>query len=77
MPFDDDPFLVVASARRGRRADTVLLGRSLEPVGRSSGIVTALLAVGMPVLLLVVGVTTWRVVGRRWARSRRSGPRST
>lgn len=68
VPLDDDPFLAVAvgaDTADGRR--TVLVARSVDPVGRSSGIVSVLLAVGLPALLAVVGVTTWRVVGRALA----------
>ena len=68
VPVDDDPYLAVAvGATAGGERYTVLVARSVEPVGRSSGIVTALLAAGLPALLAVVGTTTWLVVGRTLA----------
>jgi signal transduction histidine kinase len=69
VPIDnDDAFLAVAAAadtNEGRR--TVVVARTLDTVGESTRIVSALLAVGLPVLLLVVAATTWRVVGRALA----------
>ena len=68
VPVDDDPYLAVAvGATAGGERYTVLVARSVEPVGRPSGIVTALLAAGLPALLAVVGTTTWLVVGRTLA----------
>lgn len=46
---------------------TVLVGRSTELVTDSTGLVIAVLAGGVPMLLLLVGFTTWRVVGRTLA----------
>jgi HAMP domain-containing protein len=66
VPIDNDDFLAVAAAAttvQGRR--TVLVARVADMVGESTRIVTLLLAVGLPVLLLVVAATTWKVVG--WA----------
>jgi signal transduction histidine kinase len=63
-PFDE-PFLVAASSSvtsRGRL--TVLVARSLEVVAEASAFLKAEVAVAMPLLLLVIGVLTWRVVGR-------------
>jgi signal transduction histidine kinase len=40
-----------------------LIGRGLDALDDSTAAVTAGLAVGVPLLLLVVGVTTWRIVG--------------
>ena len=65
VPFDDDPFLVVAMPSSDGR--TVLVGRSLDTVGAATGAVTVLLALGVPALLLVVAATTWRAVGRALA----------
>jgi signal transduction histidine kinase len=65
VAFEDDPFLVLAtsaSAPEGPR--TILVGRTLETVTESSQVVVNLLATGLPLLLLVVTVTTWSVVGR-------------
>jgi signal transduction histidine kinase len=68
VPIDNDDFLAVAVAAttpRGRL--TVLAARVADIVGESIRIVTVLLAVGLPALLLVVAVTTWKVVGRALA----------
>jgi signal transduction histidine kinase len=65
VPFDDDAFLLVSAPASGER--TVLVGHSLDTVDGSTRTLTALLAVGLPALLLVVGATTWRVVGRALA----------
>jgi signal transduction histidine kinase len=43
---------------------TVIVGRSLEDVDEATRPVVASLLVGVPLLLLVVGAVTWRVVGR-------------
>jgi signal transduction histidine kinase len=66
VPIDNDDFLAVAVAAttpQGRL--TVVVARVADMVGESTRIVTVLLAVGLPVLLLVVAATTWKVVG--WA----------
>jgi len=65
VPFDDDDFLLVSAPAGADR--TVLVGQSLDTVGESTRALVALLAVGLPALLLVVGVTTWQVVGRALA----------
>jgi signal transduction histidine kinase len=44
-----------------------VVARSVEAVGEATGAVAGLLAVGLPLLLAVVGVTTWMVVGRALA----------
>jgi signal transduction histidine kinase len=62
VPFDDDPFLAVAAEASGDQ--TVVVGRSLESVLESSQVVLGLLMVGSPLLLVLVGAVTWRVVGR-------------
>ena len=68
VPVENGPFLVVAAAANSEDGPfTVVLGRSLEEVGETRGEVASLLAVGVPLLLLVVGVVTWRVVGRALA----------
>jgi signal transduction histidine kinase len=67
-PDEDEPYLVVAA-----RADTpdgprtVLIAGTLEVAEESVGVVSSLLAVGLPLLLLVVAATTWRMVGRALA----------
>ena len=68
VPIDNDDFLAVAVAATtpdGRL--TVVVARVADMIGESTRIVTVLLAVGLPVLLLVVGATTWKVVGRALA----------
>lgn len=45
----------------------VLVGRSNELVNESTDLVTAILVGGVPLLLILVGVTTWAVVGRTLA----------
>ena len=65
---DDGPFLVVgtgAGTPEGRR--TVMVARSVEAVGEATRAVAGLLAIGLPLLLAVVAVTTWMVVGRALA----------
>lgn len=46
---------------------TVLVARSLESVTAATDLVTVLLAAGLPILLLVVGVTAWIIIGRALA----------
>jgi signal transduction histidine kinase len=65
---EDGPFLAVgtgADTPLGRR--TVVVARSIESVGEATTAVAALLAIGLPLLLVVVAVTTWVVVGRALA----------
>jgi signal transduction histidine kinase len=68
-PMDDSgEFLAVATGAdtpQGQR--TVLVARSTEAVGEAVAAVSGLLAVGLPLLLAVVGLTTWVVVGRALA----------
>lgn len=66
LPIDDDgPYRVVAGAARTARGRfTVLVARSLEPAEETAAAVVALLAGGLPVLVLLVGATTWVVTGR-------------
>jgi signal transduction histidine kinase len=66
-PLDhDDEFLALAVATRDGRFQ-VIVGRALVDVLESVRIVAQLLVVGLPVLLLVVGMATWKVVGRALA----------
>jgi signal transduction histidine kinase len=68
LPFEDDPFLAVATLARTARGElTVIFGRTLEAVTESSRAVVGLLAPGVPLLLVVMGLVTWRVVGRALA----------
>jgi signal transduction histidine kinase len=68
VPFDDDRFLTVAATAKSPAGHlTVLVGRSLGTVSDSTQAAAGLLALGLPVMLLVVAGTTWRVVGRALA----------
>jgi signal transduction histidine kinase len=61
-------FLAVAATANtpvGRR--TVVVARSTEAVSEAVAAVSGLLAVGLPLLLLVVAATTWMMVGRALA----------
>ena len=65
VAFDDSQFVAAAaSAGSGR---TVVYALGLDSVQESTGALAALLAIGLPALLVVVGVTTWRLVGRALA----------
>ena len=77
LPFGEGwPFVVVAEDAESRSgAQLVVVGRTLEPVAESTGLVIGSVAVGIPILMLVVAAVTWVVVGRALARSRRSGAR--
>jgi signal transduction histidine kinase len=62
---DQDPFRIIAvGVATGDGTRTVLVGRSLRPVNETGEVATAVLAAGMPILLLVVGVATFWFVGR-------------
>jgi signal transduction histidine kinase len=61
-------FLVVArAAPAGGGSGTVLVGRALDDVADAVGAVTRLLLAGLPVLLLLVALTTWKLTGRALA----------
>jgi signal transduction histidine kinase len=67
-PVGDDDFVAYAVAANTPDGElTVVFGRSLDDVSDSTEAVTGLLAVAGPVLLLLVGATTWVVVGRALA----------
>ena len=60
-----DPFRVIAfGAQTLKGPITVYVAVSLDQVHDNVGAVRAILRVVFPVLLLVVGITTWHVVGR-------------
>ncbi|MGR6319836.1 HAMP domain-containing sensor histidine kinase [Micromonospora soli] len=65
LPFaDEDPYRVVAegiATTAGTR--TVLVAQSLRPVNESTEAVAAILAAGLPVMLLVVGAAVFLFVG--------------
>jgi len=65
-PVGHGAFLAVTvdAESRGR---SVLVAVSTEPVAESVNVMVGLVAIGLPILLLVVAVTTWRVVGRALA----------
>jgi signal transduction histidine kinase len=61
----DGPFRVVARRVTTKAGVfTVYVAGSLEPVADSADSLVRLLLIGLPVLLLLVGATTWVVVGR-------------
>jgi signal transduction histidine kinase len=65
---EDDAFLAIARNRKiFGRTYKIVVTRSLEVVRESSQIVIGLLVIGIPLLLGVVGIVTWRVVGRSLA----------
>jgi signal transduction histidine kinase len=68
VPLEDGPFLVVGVASTTDDGPvTVVVGRTLEDVGDATRAVTGSLALGIPLLVLLVGAVTWRVVGRALA----------
>jgi signal transduction histidine kinase len=68
VPFDDDRFLAVSTDADGPSGPyTVLYAHTLESVSESVRAMTVLLSVGLPLLLVVVGATTWWMVGRALA----------
>jgi signal transduction histidine kinase len=65
-PVENEPSVVVAERADGPGGRlTILVARTM--VDEQAEIVTGLLWTGIPLLLLLVGVTTWRVVGRAFA----------
>jgi signal transduction histidine kinase len=68
-PLTEGGDFVVAVGRAGTPAGdlTVLAGSSLEDATDDTRVTAGLLAVGVPLLLIVVGATTWFVVGRTLA----------
>lgn len=65
---EDGPFLAVAVAEgTSNGVFKLIVGQTLEPVDESVRAVTALLLGGIPLLLLVVGSVSMRVVGRSLA----------
>lgn len=64
VAIDDDDYLAVAAAAdtsRGRYL--VVVAHALDRVAESTQALTTLLAAGLPILLLLLAATTWRVVG--------------
>jgi signal transduction histidine kinase len=65
-PIENEPSLVVAERAQGREGTfTVLVARTV--VDESADLVTRYLWRGIPLLLVVVGFTTWRATGRALA----------
>jgi signal transduction histidine kinase len=63
-PFDD-PFLTVASSPVGSEQQLiVIVGRNLEDTEEARRALIRVLAVALPLLLVVVGVVTWRVAAK-------------
>lgn len=66
---EEEPFVVVARGvqTRSEGSVVVLVARSLESVEQATSVVAGLLAVGYPLLLLVVGATSYWLTGRSLA----------
>ena len=64
-PVGDDDFIVVAAAADAPSGPvTVLVGREINKATESTRSLIGLLLPGIPALMLIVGLTTWRLVGR-------------
>jgi len=67
-PIDDDRYLAVAvDAQTAGGRGTVIVARSLDDVDESTLLLAQRLAVGVPLLTLLAGATTWLAVGRALA----------
>lgn len=67
-PIGDDDFVAfAAAAARDGEELTVVFGRSLDGVSESTDAAAGLLSIAGPLLLALVGATTWFVVGRALA----------
>ncbi len=64
VPFEEGPFLATA---RAHGSSTIVAGRTLEVVTESTRVVIEQLFFGLPLLVLIVGAVTWRVIGRALA----------
>jgi signal transduction histidine kinase len=64
---DADLLAVATGADTPQGPRTVVVVRSTEAVAEATAVVSALLAVGLPLLLVVVAATAWVVVGRTLA----------
>lgn len=59
------PFLIAAVGARSSGQDvTVIVATSLNPISQLQDILTPLLAAGLPLIMLVVGLTVWLLTGR-------------
>lgn len=64
VPVGEHPFIVTrATVDTAGRVLTVLSGQSLEPVSEVTTLLAGSLAVGVPVLAVLVLATTWRMTG--------------
>ena len=64
IAFDDDDYLAVATvADTPQGTYTVVAAHALDRVAESSTALSTLLAAGVPILVLLLALTTWRVVG--------------
>jgi signal transduction histidine kinase len=67
-PLDDDEFIAVAEgARTADGVRIVLVARALVDVLDTTTLITRLLIIGLPLLVVVVALTTWFAVGRALA----------
>jgi signal transduction histidine kinase len=67
-PLDNDPFVAVAeSAQTADGQRIVVVARALVDVLDTTTVLTRLLIIGVPVMVAVVGLTTWFAVGRALA----------
>ncbi len=65
LPFGDDGFRILSRGVEGPDGVVVIhAAASLEPVAESIGSLGAILFVGVPILIALVGMTTWLIVGR-------------
>lgn len=65
---EDEPFVVVVTGvQTPQGVARVITAQSLETVDRSSGVVVTLLGIGYPLMLLVVGATSYWLAGRSLA----------
>lgn len=65
LPVGEDPYVVVGTGVAGPDGDyVVLVGQSLAPANGSVAQLVLLLAVGVPVLVVIVGGATFVVAGR-------------
>jgi signal transduction histidine kinase len=62
--FDAETFRVGAFATDGAAARTIIVGRTLAEVERTMGVLIGALAVGLPLLLILIAALVWLVVGR-------------
>jgi signal transduction histidine kinase len=74
-PLGSGQYYVVATSVEGGGAHTVLVGRALDDVSEATSAVVRVLLIGIPLLLIVVAVTTWGLVGPVLGREERAARR--